>query len=148
VTGLSDPTWLRECVESGASISDIAAAPERKKRTIWYHLQRHNIPTPDLYRRARVDRDALFDAWRRGDHVDDIAVATGFSVAWVRDAVRNVPRRITPPRRARPSRFPQLNDAAWLRAQLAAGRSIGSIASEVGTDRHNLRYMLRRHGLR
>jgi hypothetical protein len=145
---LSDAGWLRERVESGASITDIAEAVGRRPRTVWSALRRHGIETPTRRARATVDLDGVLAAWRRGDRVDDIAAAHGRSVAWVRVAVRNVPRAVVPPRRRRLSRFPELNDVAWLRAQLKAGRTCASIAREVGSDGHNVRYMLRRHGLR
>lgn len=145
VSDLPDASWLRERIVSGASITEIAEETGRRPRTVWAALRRHGISTPTRHARAQVDRNSVLAAWKRGDHVDDIAAAHGRSVAWVRDAVRNVPRDVAPPRRPRPSRFPELNDPTWLQAQLDSGRSIGSIAREVGTDRHNVSYMLDRY---
>ena len=138
-----DPDWLRQRIEAGATVREIAAEAGRSPRGVRYALRRHGIPTPREHRNATTDVEAIRAAWRRGDSAATIAAEHDRSESWVKSRVAKVPRDHPPPA----SRFPPLNDASWLRIQLAVGRSAKAIAREVGTDAHNVRAAFRRHSI-
>lgn len=56
--------------------------------------------------------------------------------------------RARPPKRRGAARqYPQLYDVVWLKAQIDAGRTYGSIASEVGCTPANVSLCVRKVGL-
>lgn len=55
--------------------------------------------------------------------------------------------RARPKQRGAPRQYPQLYDPVWLKAQIDAGRTYVSIASEVGCTSANVSLRVREEGL-
>jgi hypothetical protein len=96
-------------------------------------------PCPVDWEQVRADR-------RHGVPAALIAEKHGLTIGVVYEHTLDVPRETSVQAR-RTSRYPLLNDAPWLRVQLALGRSLRSIAQEIGCDNHNIPRWLRRHGI-
>ena len=145
---LNNADWLRTRIEAGDTTRDIARKAKCTPRTVRNALHRHGIPLPREARNAAIDLDDVFDRYRRGVPVKQIAASIGVTAGWVIDRieahgiVRDVPIR----RASRPSRHPELDDPDWLRRQ---PRTVGmtTIAKRLGTSRTNVRAAISRHGI-
>ena len=109
-------------------------------------LRRNDIPLPRDGRLGHVDRDAVRADWRRGMAGPAIAQKHGLAVTTVYYLMSGVKREQRVVRNQR-SRYEQLNDPAWLRVQLALGRSMRSIATELGCDDGVVSTRVRRRGI-
>jgi hypothetical protein len=126
---MTDPAWLRrEYIERGRTIDDLAAEVGCSVSTIGYHLRRQGIR-----KRAEFDEE-----WLRRRHVHERATVAEMAVevgVSYRVILRALHRHGIPLVGRRQARIEQLHDLAWLRAQIAAGRSQRDIAAELGCSK-------------
>ena len=140
---LTDEVWLRGRVAAYASTVEIAAEAGVTPRAVRYALHRYNIeraPRQDL---AVVVAVAEYQA---ATPLADIAAKVNRGTRWVSKAVHAAGGQRPANHRRRRPKYPQLGDADWLTARLAAGGTVRSIARELGADRHTVRTALGRHG--
>lgn len=144
---LADREWLAERIAEGLTTVEIAAAAGCTDRTVRNAIVAHGLPRP-----ARTQDGGPIDV-AVAAYVEGMALETAARVHGVgkhrlkrvlleRDVVL---RGRTPSLRG--SRYPQLNDRAWLAEQMARGVPLKAVAREVGCDRQTVRKALRRHGL-
>ena len=141
---MTDEAWLRGRVAAYASNVEIAAEAGVTTRAVRYALCRYSIeraPRPGL---AAVAAVAEYQA---GTPLADIAAKVNRGTRWVSKAVQAAGAQRPANYRRRRPKYPQLGDADWLTARLAAGGTVRSIARELGADRHTVRAALGRHGL-
>jgi hypothetical protein len=143
VPGLSDPHWLRQRLEAGASAAELGDELGVTARDVRNALRRHDLPLPRDMRVSHVDWDKLEYDWRKGYPVRTIARLYRLTEHQVVYRMRDVPR--TPQPVPRPSKYPLLNDPAQLRISLALGRTVADIAREAGCARRVAVAALRRH---
>jgi hypothetical protein len=148
VRRLSNTEWLRTRIEAGDTTRDVARKLKCTPRTVRNALHRQGIPLPREARNAAIDLDEVFDRYRRGVPVKQIAASLGVTAGWVTDRVKahGIVRDVPIKRASRPSRFPELEDPDWLRRQLAHD-GMTKIAKMVGTTRTNVRAAISRHGI-
>ena len=142
-----DAGWLRERVDAGASAADIAAEAYVSPRAVRYALHRHGIPLPSAVRHSHVDLDAVLDAYRTGEPVDEIARRTGVSPWWIKSRATRLGAERPPGRPRRKSKYGELEDRRWLLEQLAGGRTAYAIAKQLGTTRQTVNIALTVHGI-
>ena len=130
-----DADWLRQRVEAGDSTADMAAEAYVTPRTIRNALKANGIPLPRAVRDARIDLDAVLDAYRSSEPVDDIARRFGVSAWWIKSRARSLGVERPTVRARRKSKWVELEDRRWLLEQLADGRSPYAIAKALGTTR-------------
>ena len=137
--GSLDADWLRGRVEAGATLREIAAEAGRHPRPVRDWLNRYRIPRPSPYRnqqgaagRARRLPDRNEDGRHHRHASGEQGVDRGSG-----QGSRGHERSAGDSQGGR-GRFPQLEDAAWLRARLEeAGTQ--QIAHEVGSSPRTVR---------
>ena len=146
---LRSAAWLRRRVEGGASVAEMAAETGRTESAVRKALRGHGIDPPSRQpRRGRSDPSQPVDwamaevDWRKGYPIVTIARLYGLTSEQVRYRFRDVPRVPLP---QRGSKYPELNDPAWLRVELARGQTVAAIARTVGCAGHVVVAALRRH---
>jgi hypothetical protein len=143
--GLDDGDWLRAQLDADRDVADIAAEVGRTPRAVRYALHRHQIDTPRVRRVRHVSDADVRDDYRAGVPLTDIAERYGLTLGQVK--YRTAGLRRAKPRRRTTSGYDVLNDAGWLRVELALGATVLSIADQLGCDRSAVRAALRRHGI-
>jgi transposase-like protein len=144
---LDDVDWLaaRDGVTNAELARQLGVTPEAVSRA----RQRHGLRT--AVRRVSTYPQLDDSAWleeryhERGMTQVQVAAEIGCS----RSAVALAMDRLGIA--ARPNRtpdYPELHDRAWLAGQLAAGRSPGAVADELGCHRTSVADAMRAHGLR
>ena len=142
-----DPDWLRERIEAGASADDIAAEVGVTARIVRTALHEHGIPLPRAARSARVDLDAVLDAYRTGEPIDAIAQRFRVSAWWVTSRAKRLGVDRPQRRARRKSKWPELEDRRWLLGQLADGQTVYGIAKALGTTRQVVKIAVAAQGI-
>ena len=112
VMGSLDIDWLRAQVESGASVTEMAAEAGCTPRTVRNVLHRNKIPLPREHRNEQVTAAVLAD-YRAGVKMAEIAAKHGVSKDWIATRVKTygVTREVPVTPTVRRYKFPQLEDA-------------------------------------
>lgn len=136
---------LRQRIEAGTTVAELAAERGITPRSVRLALRRLGVPLPSDVRRRRVNWAQVERDWRDNMTVSAIAHKYGITENQVRYGVRQVAGSSA--RRAQP-RYARLRDASWLRVQLAVGRSQADIARQLGADPTTVCEAIARHGIK
>jgi hypothetical protein len=142
---LSDRIWLAGQVAAGATAVEIAAAIGCDRRMVYDSLIRYDLRVPT--RPPVGDTTAIIEAYQAGANLVDAAKAGGVSVDTARRRLQKAGVRIRSVPRLRPRQKRRLDNARWLQAQRALGRSLKEIAQELDVGVTTVGRALSRHGI-
>lgn len=138
---LQDPDWLSQKYYGGPlSPAEIAESLGCSRSAVQYALKKHGMP---FRRRSRPTTAGHAD--RQCVRCSEVFQPTSGLQLYCSKGCKNAGPPIGG--RQRLGQYPQLQDAAWLRAQYEMPRSGQAIADEVGCSSQMVFFMLAKHGI-
>jgi hypothetical protein len=148
---LHDVDWLRHALAT-MSTEDVARRLGCAPQSVRYAARKYGVPAlvnghdpPPSVSAALADRSWLAARREAGATIAEIAAELGTATTRVAKALRVAG---VPPltRKGRATRWPQLHDVAWVRAQLV-GKSRAQVARELGCSPWSVNEAARRAGV-